>query len=29
MWKMMRLVGDESAVPGGGRLFREHKRLNK
>ena len=24
MWKMMRLVGDESAVPGGGRLFREH-----
>ena len=23
MWKMMRLVGDESAVPGGGRLFRE------
>jgi maleate isomerase len=24
MWKMMRLVGDKSAVPGGGRLFREH-----
>lgn len=24
MWKMMRLVGDESAVQGGGRLFREH-----
>ena len=24
MWKMMRLVGDDSAVPGGGRLFREH-----
>jgi maleate cis-trans isomerase len=24
MWKMMRLVGDESAAPGGGRLFREH-----
>jgi maleate isomerase len=24
MWKMMRIVGDKSAVPGGGRLFREH-----
>lgn len=24
MWKMMRLVGDKSAVSGGGRLFREH-----
>jgi len=24
MWKMMRLVGDRSPVPGGGRLFREH-----
>jgi maleate isomerase len=24
MWKMMRLVGDKTAVPGGGRLFREH-----
>jgi maleate isomerase len=24
MWKMMRVVGDKSAVPGGGRLFREH-----
>ena len=24
MWKMMRLVGDESAVPGGGRLFGEN-----
>ena len=24
MWKMMRLVGDRSTVPGGGRLFREH-----
>ena len=23
MWKMMRMVGDESAVPGGGRLFSE------
>ena len=23
MWKMLRLVGDKSAVPGGGRLFRE------
>jgi maleate cis-trans isomerase len=23
MWKMMRLVDDKSAVPGGGRLFRE------
>jgi maleate cis-trans isomerase len=24
MWKMMRIVGDKSAVSGGGRLFREH-----
>jgi maleate isomerase len=24
MWKMMRIAGDKSAVPGGGRLFREH-----
>lgn len=24
MWKMMRLVGDKRAVPGAGRLFREH-----
>jgi maleate isomerase len=24
MWKMMRLAGDKRAVPGGGRLFREH-----
>jgi maleate isomerase len=24
MWKMMRIVGDKSAVPGGGRLFSEH-----
>ena len=24
MWKMMRLAGDRRAVPGGGRLFREH-----
>ena len=24
MWKMMRLVGDKSAVPGAGRLFQEH-----
>ena len=24
MWKMMRIVGDKRAVPGGGRLFREH-----
>ena len=24
MWKMMRLAGDERAVPGAGRLFREH-----
>jgi maleate isomerase len=24
MWKMMRIVGDKSAVRGGGRLFREH-----
>ena len=23
MWKMLRLIGDSSAVPGGGRLFRE------
>ena len=23
MWKMMRMVGDQSAVPGGGRLFSE------
>ncbi len=24
MWKMMRIVGDKRAVPGAGRLFREH-----
>lgn len=24
MWKMMRIVGDKSAVPGAGRLFRDH-----
>jgi maleate cis-trans isomerase len=24
MWKMMRIVGDTAAVPGAGRLFREH-----
>jgi maleate isomerase len=24
MWKMMRLIGDKSAVPGAGRLFQEH-----
>ncbi|MGZ8210437.1 MAG: maleate cis-trans isomerase family protein [Burkholderiales bacterium] len=24
MWKMMRIAGDKSAVPGAGRLFREH-----
>jgi maleate isomerase len=24
MWKMMPTVGDKNAVPGGGRLFREH-----
>ena len=24
MWKMMRIVGDQRAVAGGGRLFREH-----